>query len=66
LPAAVTYHQGYRIAVYSPNDHFAVITAPGSNAVLQLGDRSPRATIVEGSTVCLDRALKLIEELSQV
>jgi hypothetical protein len=28
----------YRIAIYSPSPHFAVITPPGSNAVISLGD----------------------------
>jgi hypothetical protein len=55
---------GYRISIYSPNDHFAVITGPGSNAVIDLKQNQPRSTVVEGASVCLDRAEKLIKTLS--
>jgi len=55
---------GYRISIYSPNDHFAVITGPGSNAVIDWRENQPRSTVVEGAAVCLDRAEKLIKTLS--
>jgi hypothetical protein len=61
MPAMVRDYRGYRIAIYSQSSHFAVITAPGSNRVLALGDREPRSTIVEGPLVCFDRAKVLVE-----
>jgi len=60
LPAHVEEFQGYRITIYSPSGHFAVITPPGSNAVMQLGNRRPESTVVEGKLACLDRARALI------
>jgi hypothetical protein len=65
VPKFVDHHRGYRIAIYSPNDHYAVITPPGSNAVLQLGEQVPRATVVEGLATCLERARQLIGGLVQ-
>ncbi|TCV67375.1 hypothetical protein EDE09_11334 [Neorhizobium sp. S3-V5DH] len=41
MPAMVREHRGYRIAIYSPSSHFAVVTAPGSNRVLDLQEKSP-------------------------
>jgi len=63
MPSAVRDFRGYRIAIYSPSGHFAVITPPGSNRVIDLGEKQPRATIVEGPLVCLSRAEELIETL---
>ena len=65
MPKFVGHHRGYRIAIYSPNDHYAVVTSPGSNAVLQLGEQVPRATVVEGLATCLERARQLIDGLVQ-
>jgi hypothetical protein len=55
--------KGHRIAVYSPSSHFAVITAPGSNRVVDLQEKQPRSTVVEGPLVCLDRAEALVDAL---
>jgi hypothetical protein len=55
MPSLVREYQGYRIAIYSPISHFAVITPPGSNRIIE----QPRATVVEGPLVCLDRAKAL-------
>lgn len=63
MPATVHEYKGYRIAIYSPSSHFAVITAPGSNRVLDLQEKQPRATVVEGPLVCLDRAETLVDGL---
>ncbi len=49
--------------MYSPSSHFAVITAPGSNRVLDLQEKQPRWTVVEGPRVCLDRAKALVDDL---
>ncbi|WP_105430247.1 hypothetical protein [Neorhizobium sp. T6_25] len=65
MPKFVDHHRGYRIAIYSPNDHYAVITPPGGNAVLQLREQVPRATLVEGLATCLERARQLIDGLVQ-
>lgn len=62
MPSAVHEFNGYRIAIYSPLSHFAVITPPESNLVIDLGQRQPRSTVVEGPLVCLARAEALIEE----
>jgi hypothetical protein len=64
MPSMVHEFRGYRIAIYSPNSHVAVITSPGSNQVIHLGEDEPRATIVEGSLVCLERAKALVERLA--
>jgi len=63
MPATVHEYKGYRIAIYSPSSHFAVITAPGSNRVLDLQDKQPRSTVVEGPLVCLDQAEALVDAL---
>ncbi|WP_037087167.1 hypothetical protein [Neorhizobium vignae] len=65
MPTFVDHHRDYRIAIYSPNDRYAVITSPGSNAVLKLGEQVPRATVVEGLGICLERARQLIDGLVQ-
>lgn len=63
MPSLVWEYRGYRIAIYSPISHFAVITPPGSNRIIDLGNRQPRATVVEGPLVCLERAKAAIDEL---
>jgi hypothetical protein len=63
MPAFVREFKGYRIAIYSPSSHFAVITGPGSNRVLDLQEKQPRSTAVEGPLVCLDRAESLVDAL---
>ncbi|MBY3171645.1 hypothetical protein [Rhizobium laguerreae] len=63
MPAMVREYKGYRVAIYSPTSHFAVITAPGSNRVINLQEKQPRATVVEGPLVCLDRAEALVDAL---
>ncbi len=63
MPAMVREYNGYRIAIYSPSSHFALITAPGSNRVLDLQEKQPRSTVVEGPLVCMDRAKTLVEDL---
>lgn len=63
MPAMVREYKGYRIAIYSPSSHFAVITAPGSNRVLDLQEKQPRSTVVEGPLVCLDRAKAVVDHL---
>lgn len=63
MPATVHEYKGYRIAIYSPSSHFAVITAPGSNRVLDLQENQLRATVVEGPLVCLDRAKAVVDDL---
>ncbi|TWF43354.1 hypothetical protein [Neorhizobium alkalisoli] len=63
MPRILHEYKGYRRAIYSPNDHFAVICPPGSNRVIDLKERQPRATVVEGPLVCLERAQALVEGL---
>jgi hypothetical protein len=63
MPAMVREYKGYRIAIYSPSSHFAVITAPGSNRVIDLHEKQLRSTVVEGPLVCLDRAESLVDTL---
>lgn len=63
MPSIVRDFEGYRIAIYSPLGHFAVVTPPGSNRVVDLGERQPRSTVVEGPLVCLERAERLVAEL---
>ncbi|MNI37778.1 hypothetical protein D3C73_918920 [compost metagenome] len=65
MPSHVETYHDYRIAIYSPAGHFAVISPPGRNAVLGLGARQPRSTVVEGVDVCLDRAKALVDGLSE-
>ena len=64
MPARVHEYKGYRIAIYSPNSHFAAITAPGSNQVMDLQEKQPRSTVVEGPHVCLGRAEALVDALT--
>jgi hypothetical protein len=66
MPAMVREFQGYRIAIYSPLDHFAVITPPGCNRVIDFKEAQPRSTVVEGLLVCLARAEALIQGLAPV
>lgn len=61
MPSLAREYRGYRIAIYSPISHFAVITPLGSNRIIDLGDRQPRATGVEGPLVCLDRAKAVVD-----
>ncbi len=63
MPAMVREYKGYRVAIYSPSSHFAVITAPGSNRVLDLQEKQPRSTVIGGPLVCLDRAKGLVDDL---
>ncbi|SFB61764.1 hypothetical protein SAMN03159496_05898 [Rhizobium sp. NFR07] len=63
MPATVHEYKGYRVAIYSPSSHFAVITGPGSNRVIDLQEKQPRSTVVEGPLVCLDRAKALVDAL---
>jgi hypothetical protein len=53
----------YRVAVYSPSSHFAVITPLGSNRVIDLKERQPRATVGKGPLACLERAEALVKVL---
>jgi hypothetical protein len=64
VPQYVEEFKGYRIAIYSPLDHYAVITPPGGNAVIDFGDRRPTATASEGMAVCLERAKSLLDQLT--
>jgi hypothetical protein len=64
MPKHQEEYKGYRIVIYSPLDHKAVIMPPGRNAVMDFGDRQPSATVVEGLEVCLQRAKSLIDELA--
>lgn len=65
MPSMVCESDGYRIAIYSPGGHFAVITAPASNRVLDLKEKQPRSTVVEGPLVCLQRAEALVRILAE-
>ncbi|PWE54426.1 hypothetical protein DEM27_20160 [Metarhizobium album] len=65
MPSMVREFEGYRIAIYSPGGHFAVITAPANNRVLDLKEKQPRSTVVEGPLVCLQRAEALVQILAQ-
>jgi len=51
MPAMVREYKGYRVAIYSPSSHFAMITAPGSNRVIDLQEKQPRSTVVEGPLI---------------
>jgi len=64
MASSIEYHIDYRIAIYSPGGHFAVITPPGSNAVINLGPKQPKSTVVEGAAVCLQRARAIIDALN--
>jgi hypothetical protein len=61
MPSRVEEHRGYRIAIYSPLNHYAVVTPPGGNAVIDFG-KPAVATVVEGADVCLVRAKTLIDD----
>jgi hypothetical protein len=65
MPVYVEEYRGYRVAIYSQHDHHAVITAPGGNAAMDFGIYWPRSTVVEGAAICLERAMALIEELTE-
>lgn len=64
MPVQVEEYRGYRVAIYSRNDHYAVITAPGGNAAMDFGIYWPRSTVVEGAAICLERAMALIDGVS--
>ena len=64
MPSQVHLHRGYRIAVYTLSDHLAVITRPDSNAVIDLKERQPRSTLIEGPKFCLEQAIALIDSLA--
>ena len=60
MPSMVREYRQYRIAIYSPSDHFAVVTPPGGNSVIKF--QSPaRSSLVEGPLVCLGRAQVTID-----
>lgn len=63
MPSMVHEYKGYRIAIYSPLSHFSVVTPPGCNSVIDVKDRQPRASIVEGPLLCLDRAQALVDTI---
>ena len=63
MPSLVREYRGHRIAIYSPSDHFAVVTPPGGNRVIDFKGRQARSSVVEGPLVCLDRAQALIDGL---
>jgi hypothetical protein len=63
MPSMVREYRQYRIAIYSPSDHFAVVTPPGGNSVIKF-DGPARSGVVEGPLVCLARAQALIDGLS--
>lgn len=64
MPSMVREYRQYRIAIYSPSGHFAIVTPPGSNRVIDFKDRQARSTVVEGPLVCLDRAQALVDALA--
>lgn len=64
MPSLVREYRGHRIAIYSPSDHFAVVTPPGGNGVMDFKGREARSSIAEGPLVWLDRAQALIDGLS--
>lgn len=61
MPTIVREFEGYRVAIYSPGSRFAVITPPGSDRVIDLKERQPRATVVEGPLPRLERAEVLVK-----
>ncbi|MGF9565081.1 hypothetical protein AAIH70_16325 [Neorhizobium sp. BT27B] len=61
MPSSVHEYRGYRIAIYSPSWHFAVVTPPGSNRVIVFGNEKPTASVVEGSEACLTRAEAVVD-----
>ena len=64
MPKRVEEYKGYRIAIYSPQDHYTVVTAPGRNAVIDFLSRRPTSTAQEGVEACLQRAMALIDKLT--
>ena len=60
MPSMVREYRQYRIAIYSPSDHLAVVTPPGGNSVIKF-ESPARSSVVEGPLVCLDRAQALID-----
>ncbi|TDK29912.1 hypothetical protein E2F50_22235 [Rhizobium deserti] len=56
---------GYRVAIFSPGGHFGVVTPPGSNRVLDLGEMQPRSTVVKRPLVCLERAKAVVLRLME-
>ncbi|CUX72226.1 hypothetical protein AGR6A_pb0031 [Agrobacterium sp. NCPPB 925] len=63
MPAHIEHYKNHRIAIYSPGDHFAVVTPPGGNAVMSFPAGRPEASRLEGPEVCLERAKAAIDEL---
>jgi hypothetical protein len=61
MPARVDTYKEYRIAIYSPGEHFAVVTPPGGNAVLAFRGGRPEASRLEEAEVCLERAKRAID-----
>ncbi len=56
MPKRVEEYKGYRIAIYTPQDHYAVVTAPGRNAVIDFRSRRPTSTSQEGADACVHPA----------
>jgi len=63
MPSSVHEYREYRIAIYSPLWHYAVVTPPGSNRVIEFGNDVPTASVVEGPDVCLARARAVVDQL---
>jgi hypothetical protein len=51
----------YRIAIYSPNWHYAVVTPPGRNRVIEFDEEKPTVSVVAGPDICLSRAKAFID-----
>jgi hypothetical protein len=47
------------------NDHFAAVTRPGSDRVIDVKQAQPRSKVVEGALVCLDRSKVLVDALPE-
>ncbi len=56
MPSSVHEYREYRIAIYSPLWHYAVVTPAGSNRVIEFGNDEPTSSVDEGPDVCLTRA----------
>lgn len=65
MPSSVHEYRGYRIAIYSPNWHYAVVTPPGSNRVIEFGNERPTSSVVEGPDTCLIRAKAVIDGMTE-
>lgn len=63
MASTVAYYREYRIAIYSPGGHFAVITPPRSNAVINFGSKRPKSSVVEGPEICIQRAKIMIDDM---